>query len=399
MSKISLQDLWIILAGYLAAMHVGKLSPLLPILQNELQISFSQAGLSLSLVQAAGMLCALSIGAFAEKIGLKQCFIMGLLILGFSSMAGVWIEHVYLLYFLRFAEGLGFLSISVCAPALLKRLSKSQHLNFKMGLWSSYMGLGVSLAMVSIPWLLTVLSWQHIWFGLGLLCLILALLIHIFLNHVDDQIPSPKSTQGTFLKTIQTILKHPPIWYLAVIFACYTSQWITVVGFLPSMYINSAIDLKWAGLLTAGAVLANLVGTFGAGSLLQKGYEPEHLLRFGFICMLICSLLSFTAKSWLSFEWQYMSAVAFSMLGGVIPTTIFAITLYYAPYAHAAASSMGLVIQVSALAQFSVPPLSAALATDQGWSSIAWVTTGLCCGGLILSYLLFRAYPYTEKSQ
>ena len=33
MPKLSLRDLWIILAGYLAAIHIGKLSVVLPILQ------------------------------------------------------------------------------------------------------------------------------------------------------------------------------------------------------------------------------------------------------------------------------------------------------------------------------------------------------------------------------
>ena len=62
MSKISIRDLWIILAGYLAAMHVGKLSAVIPILQQDLGLSFTQAGFSLSLVQGAGMLFALCIG-------------------------------------------------------------------------------------------------------------------------------------------------------------------------------------------------------------------------------------------------------------------------------------------------------------------------------------------------
>lgn len=67
MSKISIRDLWIILAGYLAAMHVGKLSAVIPILQKDLGLSFTQAGFSLSLVQGAGVLFALCIGPSRRK--------------------------------------------------------------------------------------------------------------------------------------------------------------------------------------------------------------------------------------------------------------------------------------------------------------------------------------------
>lgn len=87
MSKISVHDSWVILAGYLAAIHVGKLSAVIPILQQDLGLSFTQAGFSLSLVQGAGMLFVLSIGAFSEKFGLKRCLILALTILGFSSIA------------------------------------------------------------------------------------------------------------------------------------------------------------------------------------------------------------------------------------------------------------------------------------------------------------------------
>lgn len=67
MSKISIRDLWIILAGYLAAMHVGKLSAVIPILQQDLGLSFTQVEFSLSLVQGAGMLFALCFGAFRKR--------------------------------------------------------------------------------------------------------------------------------------------------------------------------------------------------------------------------------------------------------------------------------------------------------------------------------------------
>ena len=100
MSKISCHDVWIILAGYLAAIHVGKLSAVIPVLQQDLNLSFTQAGFSLALVQAAGMLFALCIGAFSEKMGLKRCLIMALIILGLSSFAGLWITQPATLYVL-----------------------------------------------------------------------------------------------------------------------------------------------------------------------------------------------------------------------------------------------------------------------------------------------------------
>jgi MFS family permease len=399
MSKISMRDLWIILAGYLAAIHVGKLSAVIPVLQQDLNLSFTQAGFSLALVQAAGMLFALCIGAFSEKIGLKRCLIMGLIILGLSSLAGLWITQPATLYLFRFTEGIGFLTISLCAPAILKRISRPETLNFKLGLWSSYMGIGVSLAVLTIPLLLEYLSWQTIWAILGSLCLVIALMIKQYL-HLESATPTQPTQPQTgtenisFWQIVKITLTHPPIVCLAIIFACYTSQWITVTGFLPTLYVEQGLDLKLAGMLVSMVVLANLGGTFGAGMLLQRGWKPHTLLTSGFIAMLGSSCLVFAANSWLLFELQFVSAVLFSLIGGMIPTTVFAITLHYAPRAYAAAARVGLVLQISACAQFFIPTLGAALVTTtQYWANLAIITVCLSMLGILMTAFLFKRYP------
>ena len=396
MPKLSLRDLWIILAGYLAAIHIGKLSVVLPILQKELHLTLTQAGLSISIVQGAGMLFALAIGAFSEKLGLKRCLIAGLTILGASSIAGFWIDNIVMLYFFRFTEGIGFLTISLCAPAILKRISQPETISFKMGLWSSYMGLGVSIAVFTIPFILEFLSWQQIWGILGLLCFVSALLIQLFLNLDTTSSTAPtsvSSTQSSLSQIIGTTLTHPPIICLALVFACYASQWTSVTSFLPSLYVENGLSLKMTGLLVSLVVVANLGGTFGAGMLLQKGWTTQMLLTIGFVGMFVTSILTFTTNSWLPFEIQFLNAVLFSMIGGVIPTTIFSMTLHYAPFTSAAAASMGLVIQCSALVQFFVPPLSAAfVSATHTWASMSIVTSILCFIALSILFIFFKRY-------
>nr|WP_174507180.1 MFS transporter [Acinetobacter sp. Marseille-Q1620] len=391
----SRHDLWIIVAGYLAAMHVGKLSPIIPILQKELDLSLTQAGLALSLVQAAGMLFALALGVFSERFGLKKCFLLGLCILGSASICGVLINNIYSLFVLRFFEGIGFLLVTLTAPAILKRICNPQKLNVKMGLWGSYMGLGVGLAMLSIPVLLQFFTWQIIWLILGSLCLVIAAVVARILNvpHHYTNI----SNSHSFFDTLKLTLTHPPIVALAIIFTCYTSQWLTVVGFLPSIYLSHHIDLKIAGVLTAFVSIANILGTLASGWLLHHGITPKRLLRIGFVTMMLMSWIMFFLTDLLPFNIQYLSVILFSAVGGLIPTTVFAISLHYAPKADAIAASVGLVLQVSAFGQFLLPPLSAMLVSHtHNWSNIAWVTTVLSIVGSILVWRLFKAYPFQK---
>ncbi|WP_286731563.1 CynX/NimT family MFS transporter [Acinetobacter sp. UBA1297] len=382
----------IIFAGYLAAIHVGKLSAGLPILQQEIGLSLTQAGLALSLVQAAGMCFALSLGGLSQYFGLKRCLTLGLVILGCASMGSLWINDLYSLFIFRFIEGIGFLFITLCAPALLKQLSTPESLNLKMGLWGSYMGLGVGLALLFIPFLLEFWSWQQIWNMLGLSCLLLAAVVYLQLPPINK---IQNSSFPLFIKLLRTTLSHPPVLILALIFACYTSQWLTVIGFLPTLYLDEQISLKVAGTLTALVSVSNILGTFASGFLLHRGLAPARLISIGFILMVMMCWLAFSTYFNLSFGLKYLAIMVFSILGGFIPTTIFAISLHYAPQPNATATSIGLVLQVSAFAQLTVPPLTAALISyTQLWSMIAWVSTILSVLGLILTIQLFQRYPY-----
>lgn len=391
----SRHDIWIILAGYLAAVHVGKLATIIPILQQQLHISLAQAGLALSLVQAAGMLFALCLGVFSEKFGLKKCFLSGLIILGFASLASIFIHNIYSLFFFRFFEGIGFLLITLTAPAILKCICDATKINMKMGLWGSYMGLGVGIAMLTIPLLMQFFSWQTIWVILGILCFAIAFIIAKLL--VLPNQPTHKTQSDSFFHLLKITLTHPPIICLALIFACYTSQWLTVIGFLPSIYLSNHIELKTAGLLTASVSIANIIGTLISGILLHRGVQPKSLFRWGFVIMLLMSWVTFCMQSYLPFSLQYLSVFLFSAVGGFIPATVFAICLYYAPQQNAVAASVGLVLQISALGQFLLPPLSALLVSyTHTWSTIAWATTTLSLLGLIVVWKLFKAHPYQK---
>ena len=80
---------WVVIAaGIVAAMHIGKLPPTLPILQQQLSLNLSQSGFLLSAIQVAGIACALVIGLMASKIGLKRLQVGGLLVLAVASCLG-----------------------------------------------------------------------------------------------------------------------------------------------------------------------------------------------------------------------------------------------------------------------------------------------------------------------
>ena len=61
--------LLVILAGVVAALHIGKLPPAIPVLRDALGLTLVQAGFLLSLVQLAGMTTGVVFGVVADGLG------------------------------------------------------------------------------------------------------------------------------------------------------------------------------------------------------------------------------------------------------------------------------------------------------------------------------------------
>ena len=168
---------YVIAAGVVAALHVGKLPPALPVLKDVLGISLLQAGFLLSLVQLAGMTLGLFTGLVAQRIGLKRSMVAGLLILAGASALGGMAQSPAWLLATRVLEGVGFLWIVLPAPGLVRRLVPPERLNGMLGVWGAYMPLGASLALLAGPWILHLgapdWGWRAWWWFLSALAVLL----------------------------------------------------------------------------------------------------------------------------------------------------------------------------------------------------------------------------------
>ncbi|MDP3310253.1 MAG: MFS transporter, partial [Polaromonas sp.] len=97
----------VIAAGVVAALHVAKLPPALPVLQQAMGVSLLQAGFLLSLVQLAGMVLGLPAGLLIQRWGPRRSVLTGLLILAGASALGGAAHSTATLLVSRALEGLG----------------------------------------------------------------------------------------------------------------------------------------------------------------------------------------------------------------------------------------------------------------------------------------------------
>lgn len=377
----------VILAGVSAALHVGKLPPAIPVLRDALGVTLVQAGFLLSLVQLAGMTLGLAVGLAADGLGLKRSMVAGLLILSTASALGGWARDASSLLMLRSVEGFGFLLATVPAPNLIRLLVPQHRLTVMLGLWGTYMPFGAAVALLLGPVFIGATSWQVWWWLLAGTSFAMTLWLasavpadrhrrapagHGPAAHARQEHSWPQRLR-------QTLTARGP-WLVAFSFAVYSGQWLAVIGFLPSIYAQAGLSGAATGALTALAAAINMVGNIASGRLLQRGVRAPVLLCAGFITMGLGTVAAFA-------QWhgaglpplvRYAAVLLFSMIGGVIPGTLFSLAVKLAPTERTVSTTVGWMQQWSSIGQFVGPPLVAWVASRAGGWQWTWAVTGVC---------------------
>lgn len=386
--RFGIHPSWVIvLAGVCAALHIGKLPPALPVLQTALNITLVQAGFLLSAVQVASMTLGLAVGLSADSLGLRRSMLTGLLLLSCASLAGGFAADATTLLVLRALEGLGFLLVVMPAPALIRRTVAIDQLNGRMGWWGTYMPIGNALALLLGPLVMAVLSWSVWWWGLSAVSLLAWLAVWWCVPDVAPPSQTPQQTarvDNAWPKRLALTLRSAGPWWVSLSFAVYASQWMAVIGFLPTVYAEMGLAARLTGVLTACVAVANVSGNVMSGRLLQRGFG----------CMALGAMGAYA--QWqgvgLPMPLRFLSVVMFSAVGGLIPGTLFSMAVRLAPSEGTVSTTVGYMQQWSAFGQFAGPPLVAWVAAAVGGWQWTWtVTVSLCVAGVVLSHRIERA--------
>jgi MFS family permease len=393
----------VIAAGVVAALHVGKLPPAVPILQQALGVSLLQAGFLLSLVQLAGMLLGLPAALLIPRFGARSVMLTGLLVLSMASAAGGMAEDATVLLITRALEGVGFLCVVLPAPGLLRTLLPPGRLNLALGAWGAYMPLGAALALLIGPWAMMGVGvpwgWRVWWWGLSALSALLALLVFLGVPafRLSSLEGSLRSSPGMQMKRsvasiglVSLTLRSRAVWLVALCFAMYSGQWLAVVGFLPAIYAQAGLAAGATAWLTAVVAGVNIIGNLSAGRMLQANRPAVALLAAGFVAMAVGALVAFGINA--TFPIRYGAVLLFSMFGGLIPGTLFSLAVRLAPSTTTVPTSVGWMQQWSAIGQFCGPPLVALVANQTGSWRLTWlVTGGFSIAGLALAWQIRNA--------
>lgn len=344
----------VVLVGVLAAMHVGKLPPALPLIRADLGLGLVAAGFVISLFSVLGMTFAVFLGGLADRIGRETLIPLGFGALALGGAMGALAEGPQMLMASRLMEGTGFITVSVALPAVIFAAAARQDQPFVLGLWSIYTPLGMSLAMLIAPLVLATAGWRGFWWGIVAICPIAVLAVRRTMRGLD----LPRPAKVPFLTIATQALSCRGFLVNALAFLGYALQWVTLMVWLPTFQTESlGTSLEGAALVTALVVLVNVPGCLMGGWLLRRGLSARGLVVIGSLTMGCCTLGILLPV--LPDAARVALCLIFSFLGGLIPPSLFNSVPRIAPAPHLVGAGNGLLVQGSALGQFIGAPLVA----------------------------------------
>lgn len=380
-------------AGLAIALNVGKVPVALPALRGELGLSLVQAGWVSSMLTTVAIFGAAVVGMWVGWVGALRMALGGLVICAAASLFAALAGHGFVpLIASRLFEGLGFMVVAVASPALVTAASGPGQRRFALGLWSSYMPAGASLAMACAPALLPHTGWRGLWLLTSAALLFAAAALWQQRSRFGTGAASAASAaaRASFLAPVRQALGQPLPWLLALSFGVWATQHFALIVWMPT-YLQEqrglgGVAVAW---LTSGMLVACVPGNLIGGTLAQRGV-PRGLMLAAAQVLTGLGALVYSSES-LPDVLRYAGAVFVSFAGGLIPAAVMASSTVLARSPQQIGTLQGLYTQGAQLGQFVGTPLIAAVvAATQDWHSALWVTGSAATAGVVLGLAAHR---------
>jgi hypothetical protein len=379
--------LLLIVAGMIGAFQVGKAAIAVPALREDLGVSLYYASWIVGALGVLGALIALPASLLLTLFPARATLIAGLCVAGLGSLAGAFVTTGAALIATRVLEGCGFLCIILSAPRLFRLVTAPSDNQTAFALWGCYMPVGAAIMMLLGPLLIQSLGWRGLWLFNGILPIAYAVVVRILTLPGGEVRDASRQNLGATIHT--GFVRSGPV-LVAVAFGTYTFQYFALSSLFPALLVERLdLSIGTAGLISAGAVLANGVGNLFAGALLRFGVPIWLIVAAGFLASGSFAFGIFSPT--IPVAMVAVLATASLAITGLVPASLFAAAPLVSSTAALLAVTLGLITQIGIAGQFFGPAALAAFVERYDWPQAPVIFVAATVAGIGLSLALRAA--------
>ena len=155
------------IASVVIPMCQFKVPPVMQLLINDLNINLATAGLLMSIFAIAGIILAVPAAVLLQKLGPKTSGLVALGCAVVGSLIGALAGNATTLLISRIIEGVSMGLIGVVAPAVVCMWFPPEKRGLPMGLWATWVPVGIFLTYNFAGPLSDSFGWQGLWWFTG----------------------------------------------------------------------------------------------------------------------------------------------------------------------------------------------------------------------------------------
>ena len=287
---------WLLLIFAWAANFVIRIgfSALLPSIIDELQLSYTRAGLLASAFFYAYVIMQIPSGLLGDRWGRRRILVLGLLggalSAGLTGLAGSFAT----LFAARALTGAFQGSLFSNDRAIVATVTPPARIGLGQGVSFSGPGLGLTFGLVIGGLLVEVLPWRTVMMLFGLGPIVAALLI---VRYVPA--PAPPATRVAVGQRLQRLFSNGPLWVLGLVSFCAIANQFILATWAPLFFNEVGVTDpgragSYAALQGIAASLGMVISGWAHDRLVKRGYGSKTVIVAG-LTGLALSMLAMAA--------------------------------------------------------------------------------------------------------
>lgn len=266
--------------GLTAAMQLGVVPPVMPVLISDLGFSTSQAGWAVSLVNLLGVPLSLVAGVLGMRLGLRRTLGLGLLVMALGSGLSALAQSPWQFLAARALTGLGYLAVVVVAPTLMVLACRANQRALATGLWGTFVPVGIALGAGLAG---QVGDWRWSMVLVGLPAILGAALVRLRVSATTP--PLASAAQPALPGSGRRAL------VFAAGFGCYSASVLACLALLPLFLDRTAgWTASQTGAATGLVAFASVPGALLAGWLMARGVSFAMVALLPLLVSGLCGL-------------------------------------------------------------------------------------------------------------